>query len=152
MIHKEEDLIAYPKEFLIVMGAIMILFFVLVTRANRERAKSVDYLQYHEAMDTTYVVRPFNDRGWLFYEGNDYKHAVSSDAVLVENKDGYDGWKFISKSNPNFHRLSSLPGPYYMYKATYNDTIVVIKDGFLMKFQMPVPDSVFSLKSEAAVK
>lgn len=152
MIHKEEDLIAYPKELLIVMGAIMILFFVLVIRANRERAKSVDYLEYHEAMDTTYVVRPVNDRGWLFYEGNDYKHAVSSNAVLVENKDSYDGWNITIKSNPERRYLWFLPGPYYMYKATYNDTIVVIKDGFLMKFQMPVPDSVFSLKSEAAVK
>ncbi|KWW38832.1 MAG: hypothetical protein F083_2119 [bacterium F083] len=152
MIHKEEDLIEFPKKLLIVMIAFMALFFLLMNRAINERAKSVDYLQYHEAMDTTYVVRPVNDRGWLFYEGNDYKHAVSSNAVLVENKYGYDGWKFISKSNPSFHRLSSLPGPYHMYKAAYSDTIVVIKDGFLMKFKMPVPDSVYSSKHRAKAK
>ncbi len=152
MIHKEEDLIEFPKKLLIVMVAIMALFFVLMNRAIDEKARSVDYLQYHEAMDTTYVVRPVNDRGWLFYDGNDYTHAVNSNAVLVENKNGYDGWDITVKSNPGMHYLWFLPGPYHMYKAAYNDTIVVIKDGFLMKFKMPVPDSVYSLKSEAGTR
>lgn len=152
MIHKEKDLIDLPKKFIVIMIAIMALFFVLMNRAIDERARSVDYLQYHEAMDTTYVVRPVNDRGWLFYNGNDYTHAVNSNAVLVENKNGYDGWRFISKSDPSFHRLSSLPGPYRMYKAAYSDTIVVVKDGFLMKFKMPVPDSVYQSKNGAETK
>lgn len=150
MIYKEEDLIEFPKKLLIIMVAIMILFFVIVNRAINEKARSVDYLQYHEAMDTTCVSRPAPGRGWIHYDN--YTHAVNANSILVENKDGYDEWNFISKSNPNFHRLGSLPGPYHMYKAAYNDTIVVIKDGFLMKFQMPVPDSVYSLKSEAGAK
>lgn len=152
MIHREEDLINLPKKFIVIMIALSALFFVLVNRATDTKARSVDYLQYHEAMDTTYVVRPVNDRGWLFYDGNDYTHAVNSNAVLVENKNGYDGWKHISKSNPSFHRLSSLPGPYHMYKAAYSDTIIVVKDGFVMKFKMPILDSVYSSKNGAGAK
>ena len=49
-------------------------------------------------------------------------------------------------------RIRHMFGPYLMYKAAYNDTIVVIKDGFLMKFKMPVPDSVYSSKHRAKAK
>ena len=150
MIHKEEDMIEFPKKLLVVMIAFMALFFMLMNRAINKKAESVDYLQYHEAMDTTYVTRPAAGRGWIPYDN--YTHAVNANSILVENKDGYDEWNITIKSNPERRYLWFLPGPYLMYKAAYNDTIVVIKDGFLMKFKMPVPDSVYSSKHRAKAK
>lgn len=73
---------------------------------------------------------------------DNYTHAVNANSILVENKDGYDEWNTTIKSNPERRYLWFLPGPYHMYKAAYNDTIVVIKDGYVLKFKMPTPDTV----------
>lgn len=125
------------------VGIIIVFMAIIVTigvKMGEKTAKSVNYLEYHEALDTTYVVHPAGGRGWLTYDH--YEYAVNSKSELVENKQGYDDWNFYRKTDPSSHALSHLPGPYYMYKAAYNDTIVVIKDGYVLKFKMPVQDSV----------
>ena len=133
---KEENMISIPLKWIIIGFAFFVILFIIGNRIVDKRAKSVDYLQFQDALDTTYVENPVNDRGWLFYDDN-YQRAVNSNSVLVENRDGYDGWNITISSDPTKHYLWFLPGPFYMFKAAYNDTIAVIKDGYILKFKMP---------------
>lgn len=124
-----------PKRMLIVV-IFMAAILIVGIRITDKKAENVNYLEYHETLDTTYVVHPAGGRGWLTYDH--YEYAVNSRSELVENNQGYDDWNFYRKTDPTGHALSHLPGPYYMYKAANNDTIVVIKDGYVLKFKMPV--------------
>jgi hypothetical protein len=135
MIHKEHDYKKNSIRVIFLFSILAIAFIAGILLMNR-RVERYNYLQYHEAMDTTLIIHPVIDRGGLFYDN--YEYVLNSKSILVENNDGYDTWNLKSKANPSLHRLGSLPGPYYIYKAAYNDTLVVIKDGCVMKFKMPV--------------
>ena len=130
----------FPIKKAVVLWGILVALFVIGILLMNKHAKSLKHLAYDIELDTTFVVNPVNNRGGLFYDN--YEFVVNSGSELVENKQGYDDWNFYRKTNPSSHALSHLPGPYYMYKASYNDTIVVIKDGYVLKFKMPVPDSI----------
>lgn len=118
------------------LGLMIVLFFVGMY-FMKKRALSFYFLSYENQMDTTYVVNPVSARGGLFYD--DFTIVVSANSELVENNQGYVNWNFYRKTDPSTHALSHLPGPYYMYKAANNDTIIVIKD---VKFKMPQQDTV----------
>ena len=129
-----------PAKWVVIVAAFITIMLIIGVKINDKKAEKVNYLEYHETLDTTYVVHPAGGRGWLTYDH--YEYAVNSKSELVENKQSYDDWNFYRKTNPSSHSLSHLPGPYYMYKAANNDTIVVIKDGYVLKFKMPQPDTV----------
>lgn len=140
MIGKEKTSYHFPIKRAIIWYSFLLAVFIIGVYFLNKRVNSYNYLDYYKQMDTTYVVNPVNDRGGLFYDN--YEFVVSSKSKLVENEQGYSNWNFYSKTNSSSHSLSHLPGPYYMYKAAYNDTIVVIKDGYVLKFKMPTPDTV----------
>lgn len=127
------------KRIIIVFGFVL-LVFILCCYFTHKKVRSLNYLGYDEKMDTTYVVNPFNMRRGLFYD--DYEFVVSACSELVENEQEYDNWKYCHKAMPSYHQLGDLPGPYYMFKKAYNDTIVVLKDDYLLKFKMPTPDTL----------
>ena len=116
--------------------AILVLLFIAGILLMEKNVRSYKYLRYSDELDTTWVVNPVNNRNGLFYD--DYEYVVDSGSDLVENNDGYDDWNFYRKTDSTSHALFHLPGPYYMYKAANNDTIVVIKDGYVLKFKMPI--------------
>ena len=71
--------------------------------------------------------------GTIFYDNNRY---ISSSSELIGNdplsKDlWYNGRR---KNKPNRYILFDLKLPYSLYKGKDNDTIIVIKDGFELKF------------------
>ncbi|MBP5708760.1 MAG: hypothetical protein J6W61_03235 [Bacteroidales bacterium] len=71
--------------------------------------------------------------GTIFYDINRY---ISSSSELIGNdplsKDlWYNGRR---KNKPNRYILFDLKLPYSLYKEKDNDTIIVIKDGFELKF------------------
>jgi len=136
MIYDKDNMIHIKPKRMLIVVIFMAAVLIVGIRITDKKAENVNYLEYHETLDTTYVVHPAGGRGWLTYDH--YKYAVNSRSELVENNQGYDDWNFYRKTDPTSHALSHLPDPYYMYKAANNDTIVVIKDGYVLKFKMPV--------------
>ena len=121
------------------LSVLVFLFFIGV-HIMKKSVQSNKGLRYCDELDTVWVVNPVNNRNGLFCD--DFEYVIDSGSELVENNDGYDDWKIYRKADPFGHNISHLPGPYYMYKAANNDTIVVIKDGYVLKFKMPQPDTV----------
>ena len=117
----------------------VISFFIVGVSQSYRKVKEKYYLTYEKLQDTILVEDPISKRGSTTYCDN---KVVSSKSRLIENKGNFEDWRFRSKNNPSFHILDDIDGPYYMYKAANNDTIVVIKDGYVLKFKMPMPDTV----------
>ncbi len=136
---KDGYYLAIPTKYYVIFGIIMLALFLGSLSLSRKRAMEMDYLTYEKPQDTIKIESPVSDRGGINYLED---RVVSSKSQLVENNDAYDGWRYRSKVNPQFHTLNDLEGPYYMYKAANNDTIVVIKDGYVLKFLLPTPDTV----------
>jgi len=136
----EDNYIQFSPKWTMIWISILGLLFIFGIHLEIKKAHSLNYLSYDKQMDTTFVVNPYSSRRGLFYD--DYEYVVDACAELVENNQGYDDWIFYHNAAPLFHQISDLPGPYYMFKAANNDTIVVIKDNYLLKFQMHTPDAL----------
>lgn len=55
--------------------------------------------------------------------------------VLVDNPDGFNAWN-STKARRRNHTLLQVDCPYFMFKPAHNDTITIVKDGFVLKFKM----------------
>ena len=115
----------------IILCIAWIIVWAIISKRNISQYK---VLLKENALDTTCVKAPYSSRGGLFYAP---QCVVSCSCKLIENKDGFNNWKRASKNNPKDHIISHLSGPYYMFKKPNNDTIVVIKDGYVLKFKLP---------------
>ena len=122
-------------KYLAILFVIVFSFFIAGVSQSYRKVREKDYLTHEEFQDTILVEHPISNRGGTTYHDN---KVVSSKSLLIENSGNFDDWRFRSKTNPSFHVLDDLDGPYYMYKAANNDTIVVIKDGYVLKFKMPI--------------
>jgi len=136
---KDGYYLAIPTKYYVIFGIILFALFLGSLSLSRKRAMEMDYLTYEKLQDTILVGHPISNRGGVIYYDD---KVADANSILVENKDGFDDWSFRSKVDPSFHNLDDIRGPYYMYKAANNDTIVVIKDGCVLKFKMPAPDTV----------
>jgi hypothetical protein len=136
---KDGYYLAIPTKYYVIFGIIMFALFLGGLSLSRKRAMEMDYLTYEKSQDTILVEHPVVNRGSVIYYGD---KVADANSILVENKDRFDDWSFRSKVDPSFHNLDDIRGSYYMYKAANNDTIVVIKDGYVLKFKMPQPDTV----------
>lgn len=135
----EDYYLKIPTKYYVIWAIVIFALFVVSLSFTRKKVQEMDYLTYEKPQDTIKIESPVSDRGGINYLED---RVVSSKSQLVENNDAYDGWRYRSKVNPQFHTLNDLEGPYYMYKAANNDTIVVIKDGYVLKFLLPTPDTV----------
>lgn len=134
------NIIRIPTKWIVIWFSFILFLFILGCLFMNKRVQSLNFLTYNKQMDTTYVVNPHNNRRGLFYDN--YEFVVSASSELVENNGGFDKWTMYYKATPSHHTLGDLPGPYYMFKEAYNDTIVVLKDDYLLKFKMPTPDTL----------
>ena len=135
----EDYYLKIPTKYYVIWAIVIFALFVVSLSFTRKKVQEMDYLTYEKPQDTIKIESPVSDRGGINYLED---RVVSSKSQLVENNDAYDGWRYRSKVNPQFHTLNDLEGPYYMYKAANNDTIVVVKDGYVLKFLLPTPDTV----------
>jgi len=58
MIYKKNEIIDIPSKWIVIVIVVMAILFVLGIKLTDKVAKSINYLEYHEKMDTTYVVHP----------------------------------------------------------------------------------------------
>ncbi|MDO4803044.1 MAG: hypothetical protein Q4A15_12835 [Prevotellaceae bacterium] len=138
MIFKEEERIHIPPKWIAIWAIAFAIIFFIGIAFEYKRASSYKYLRYEDGLDTTAIINPIAMRGGLFYD--DFEFVVNCSSKLVENNGEYDNWNYYRKSNPSYHNLADLPGPYLMFKPANNDTIVVIKDGYVLKFILPNPE------------
>ena len=117
----------------------LVLFVFCILGSNKFVKEHYVTVSYTQPLDTVFVENPHSYRGGTEYIDS---HFIPASSVLVDNKDGWNGWNFYSKEDINYHNISHVDGPYYMYKAANNDTIIVIKDGYVLKFKMPQSDTV----------
>ena len=133
---KKRELIKIPDNIATTMLLICTMGFGIVIKfANKETEKYVRATTATEIPMTQIT----GDEGYghlngtIFYDINRY---ISSSSELIGNdplsKDlWYNGRR---KNKPNRYILFDLKLPYSLYKEKDNDTIIVIKDGFELKF------------------
>lgn len=75
-------------------------------------------------------------RGGIAFTQDEY---ISGNAILVENKSEFMAWESNGPSIgfdtiPHEYTLSDLGFPFKIFKTPDSDTILVLKDGFVLKF------------------
>lgn len=137
--NKEKAIKISPKGVMACFILALVLLVFCILGSNKYVREHYVTLSYTQPLDTVFVENPHSYRGCTEYM--DF-HVIPASSVLVDNKDGWNRWNFYSKEDINYHNISHIDGPYYLYKAANNDTIVVIKDGYVLKFKMPQQDTV----------
>lgn len=92
--------------------------------------KRITMLEYESQLDTVLIKACTIGNGCTQW-GALWMHKKDS---LVVNIGGFSDWNEIRKVAPDLHRVQDVPCPYYMYKKANNDTLVIIKDEYVLKF------------------
>jgi len=125
--------------YYVVMFIVVCVSFFINDYFYRKSVHNLDLLTFDKCQDTVWVERPAHNRGSTHYDDN---KVADTKSYLVENQNGFDDWLYRRKVDPEYHNLGDVAGPYYLYKAANNDTIVIIKDDYVLKFKMPTYDTV----------
>lgn len=113
---------------------ILVLFFgialLIMKIADDYYFKGVTMLEYESRLDTVLMKACTVGNGCTKW-GALWMHKKDS---LVVNINGFSDWNQFRKVAPDLHRVRDVPCPYYMYKKANNDTLVIIKDEYVLKF------------------
>lgn len=134
MIFKEEERIHIPPKWIAIWAIAFATIFILAITIGNHRQIDGFFIRNEVGLDTVYLEN--------YSIGN---HCTNWDTIwlsglveLVENKQNFDQWNHSYKHcKPNEHQIYHIDCPYYMFKKPNNDTIVVIKDGYVLKFKLP---------------
>jgi hypothetical protein len=104
-----------------------ILSFILVAKYTNYRASKVKLVDYSTPIPKTLIQNiqkhsPF--RGVMVVRGS---INVPTDALLVENNNNVQEWRFGGKRELYKTRISDLKPPYTISKKKNNDTIYIFK-------------------------
>lgn len=114
------------------LATILILSAILFCRNKYKEATFETEIQ-----ETKLPVNlPYPGRGGITYDNNCY---ISSNAMLVENLSSFSDWKSngpIIDFDTILHKytLDDMDFPYIISKKANSDTIIVFKNGFVLKF------------------
>ena len=113
---------------------ILVLFFgislIVIKVTDDHFYKGITMLEYGSQLDTVLMKTCTIGNGCTKW-GTLWLHEDDS---LVENFGGFSDWSKIRKVAPDLHCVRDVPCPYYMYKKANNDTLVIIKDEYVLKF------------------
>lgn len=114
------------------------LLFIFIFLAQRSTGKFKE-ATFETGIDTVLVTG--NEffgagRGTIPYSSDNY---IQSAARLIENKSGFSSWKsngpvFDFDTIPHQYTLDDLRFPFKIHKKPASDTILVLKDGIVLKF------------------
>lgn len=131
MIFKEEERIHIPPKWMAIWAIAFATIFILAITIGNHRQIDGFFIRNEVGLDTVYLEN--------YSIGN---HCIHWDTIwlsglveLVENKQNFDQWNHSCK--PNEHQIYHIDCPYCMFKKANNDTIVVVKDGYVLKFKLP---------------
>ncbi len=126
-----------PSKMVVLIFVIMMFLFgllILHERNNAQKYKVADFTTY---IPETFVTGKLGGlRGGLYYNDS---CAISTSAKLIENKQGFKNWKsndpYISfPGRTSDHLLNDLSFPYTISKEANSDTLLVQKNGYVLKF------------------
>ena len=137
----EREIIKLPIKVIVLFASIVVLFFAFAIFLENKRVK-----KYTEANFKTYIARTlvsvenecWSSRGTLFYRTN---HSISMSCLLIENDNGFSNWLHNGPvidfdTIPHKYTIGDLGFPYYIFKKANNDTIIVEKEEYILKFLM----------------
>ena len=120
---------------LIFIIGFILFFYITIKHFNKVSEKSARATSATEIPMTLITSKYGELGGAIYYDRNCY---ISSDSKLIGNdplsKDIWDNYSFKKNDPPPRYTLFYLKTPYSLYKEKDNDTIIVIKDGFELKF------------------
>ena len=139
---KKRELIKIPDNIATTMLLIWTMGFGIVIRIANKKAEKFVMATTATEIPLTQITSRFGEvRGAIFYDRYNY---VSSSSRLIGNdplsKDIWVKYGIGKNNTPPYYNLFLLETPYSLYKEKDNDTIIVIKDGFELKFLLKSDD------------
>ena len=114
------ELIKIPPKIITAIVITMIVFFISLIIASQFSSR-LNVVDYSTALRSVKIKIPQN-RGSIYIFDT---LVIHSESKLISKPVGFDYW-----NNPDTHNhtLGNLKTPYFLSKASNNDTICVIKD------------------------
>ena len=130
----EIDFITHLKILAVIYPLPLIAFISLMILKYEPKKQRIQVESDTEVNNLT--INAIQNRGGIFI--NDTL-VIRSYSKLIKNVEGFKGWRsdgpIISfSSEPYVHTLGDLSPPYQLSKEKNNDTIIVRKDGYELKF------------------
>lgn len=101
-------------------------------------AKEFVQVNYQMKIDSTYLSENVTygfRRGGIFFKEDRW---ICPSCELVENENNFSEWidhePIAFGKKPRVHELWDLSLPFLLYKESNSDTLVIVKDGFTLKF------------------
>lgn len=139
MVVNRNGTIKLNPKIVISIIAFVVLGFLTLILISKYQVSKYFIANYETEITTVMVNGEFGGgRGGIGYKKN---HFISTSAILIENKAGYNKWEnngpiIDFNSEPHAYTLYDLALPYTISKNANSDTLIIEKEGHVLKFLM----------------